>query len=253
MEILNKITVTSKDPNQITSCLKDYGIAIIPSFVESTARQSLLKEFEHILGNEEKEAISKFPYSNGRGAKVTRDLLNSVELPTTQKVFSDPLMREITDQFWGKASNLNYEIFVVNDVVGTKHHANDLHFDVVPTFKFFIYLTDTTAENGAFSCVPGSHKMAAEIREKLGDKISYKNRELSRDLPVTEEDVISIEGKAGTLIIFTTETFHRAGTVSKGERKVMRGHCRKPQDIKVNKKSNSITIILRKIKSLIKA
>jgi len=43
---------------------------------------------------------------------------------------------------------------------------------------------------------------------------------------VKPEEIFSIEGPAGTLIIFSTDVFHRAGIVSEGQRHVMRGHCR---------------------------
>ena len=102
--------------------------------------------------------------------------------------------------------------------MGSKHVANDMHFDVTPTFKYFLYLTDTTHENGAFTCVPKTHKITQEIREKEGSNITQKNMAITRQLPFKEAEAIPVEGEAGTLIIFTTETFHKAGIVSKGER-----------------------------------
>jgi hypothetical protein len=46
---------------------------------------------------------------------------------------------------------------------------------------------------------------------------------MSRDLPAKESDIVSVDGPAGTLIIFDTDVFHRTGTVTEGERRVMRG------------------------------
>ena len=65
-----------------------------------------------------------------------------------------------------------------------------------------------------------------KIRKKYGNKISYENRHLTRQLDYKKEQIIPIEGKAGDLIIFNTDVWHRAGIVKKGERKVMRGHTR---------------------------
>jgi ectoine hydroxylase-related dioxygenase (phytanoyl-CoA dioxygenase family) len=132
-------------------------------------------------------------------------------------------MQSITDAYLGKGFQSNQKIFVVKDVVGNSHHANDLHFDVQRTLKFFLYLGDTTAKNGAFSCIPGSHLITDKIRKENSDKISYENREFSRMLPYDPKDIISVEGNAGSLIIFDTDVFHQAGKVSDGERWVMRG------------------------------
>jgi ectoine hydroxylase-related dioxygenase (phytanoyl-CoA dioxygenase family) len=45
---------------------------------------------------------------------------------------------------------------------------------------------------------------------------------LSRDLPFTEEEMVAVEGSAGTLIVFDTDVFHKTGNVVSGERRVMR-------------------------------
>ena len=114
----------------------------------------------------------------------------------------------------------------MHELPGTQHNAQDLHFDVKKTLKFFLYLNDVTEANGAFSCVPGSHNKSEKIRNKYGNEISYENRHLTRQLAYNNEQVISVEGNAGDLILFNTDVWHRAGIVKEGERKVMRGHTR---------------------------
>jgi hypothetical protein len=202
--------------------LKSNGVTIIPAFYDSDKLKKLNSEFDRLL--EAKEPwIKKMDYSNGRAVSVWTKDMEAGLYPETLKTFTDPLMQRITSAYLGEKVRSNIGIYFVNDVVGTKHHANDLHFDVERSLKFFIYLTDTTKENGAFFCAPGSHLRSSEIRKKWKDKVSYGNREISRSLPVKEEEVIPLEGAAGTLIIFDTDVFHRAGFVDKGERRVMRG------------------------------
>lgn len=252
--IRENITVNSRNAALIIDKLNEYGVVIIPNYLTKEDTELLKEEFHKFLSTEDTIYKKNTPYSNGKCVRVNREKLDTKEYAKTDEVFTSPFMRELADLYLGKDAKLNSEIFVVNDVVGTRHHANDLHFDVKPTFKFFIYLTDTTAENGAFSCVPGSHKLTPAIREKNGSGISYEQREISRDLPVTEEDVIPIEGKAGSLIIFTTETFHRAGIVEAGERLVMRGHCRTVHQEKVGQaKPEGLKKILNKVFSFGKA
>jgi len=236
MKIYNELEVI-KNVLDVQLAVKNHGLAIIPDYFSKQELIKINQEFEKAL-TRRSVGIQPMEYSNGRAAKAILSLIKKTDFPCIKSVFTDDFMEKVANAYFNnELYSLNKEIFIVNDVVGTKHHANDLHFDVKPTFKFFLYLTDTTAENGAFSCVPGSHKITKELRAKNGNKITYENRHITRELPVKEEDVISIEGTAGTLIIFTTEVFHRAGRVSKGERKVMRGHCRLLEDKNVSHQS----------------
>lgn len=219
---LDKVSVSNES---IMELLKEKGIAVIENYF-SEEEMSLLKEEFDIILNTEIKGIVPIDYSLGQGKVIHKLNVDFSNLPKTKSIFYNNDFKQIADRYIKVENELNREIFVVKDVVGSKHHANDMHFDVVATFKFFIYLTDTNEQNGAFCCVPGSHKRTAKIREELGSKISYDNRYLSRDLPYSEDEVISVNGKAGTLIIFDTDVFHKAGHVSEGERLVMRGHTR---------------------------
>ncbi|MFZ5553423.1 MAG: phytanoyl-CoA dioxygenase family protein [Bacteroidota bacterium] len=229
--------------------LEKNGIVVINGFLDENQLKNLRAEFEKILSSPENSFIKPFPYSEGKGCVVKREKIDPAVLPETQKIFSSEFMQTIAKGYLKGEFPLNNEIYVVKDVVGSKHHANDLHFDVSRAFKFFIYLKDTDASNGAFACVPGSHHKAQDIRKKYGASISYENRELSRELPYTEKDAVSIDGPAGTLIIFDTDVFHRAGTVSSGERWVMRGHSRLKENIvPMTKPSENKPGLLQRIK-----
>ena len=214
-----------KDQDAILSLLETHGLVVIDTYLDTETNTQLLSEFEEILSGGDNEHQFQKPYSQGRCSVVAREKISGTAIPTTKEVFSRPFMENLAKTYVGEDVKFNYEIYVVNDVVGSKHVANDLHFDVTKSFKFFMYLTDTTAENGAFGCVPGSHSKSTEIRKELGGNVNYEDLSSSRTLPCEEEDVIPIEGPAGSLIIFNTEVFHRAGHVSQGERKVMRAHC----------------------------
>jgi hypothetical protein len=222
-------TISKEELNDtalVCKILRESGVLMVPGYVGAGELSGLTKEFHFALEQKENVFIRPFPYSQGKGCVVVNEKIDKQVLPFTAAAFNSPLMRKISKEYLNGEVRLNYDIYCVKDVIGSKHHANDLHFDVLPCFKFFIYLSDTTEQNGAFACVPGSIVQAAEIRKKYGDKVSFENRELTRDLPFTEKDAVSVEGKAGSLIIFDTDVFHRAGNVSAGERWVMRGHTR---------------------------
>jgi ectoine hydroxylase-related dioxygenase (phytanoyl-CoA dioxygenase family) len=98
---------------------------------------------------------------------------------------------------------------------------------VLHTLKFFVYLNDVSVENGAFTCVPGSHRETVLLRKQHGNAVTLDNRRITRQLPLEKFAAPEpVEGEAGTLIVFDTDAWHRAGTVSSGHRLVMRGHTR---------------------------
>lgn len=227
MNTINQLVSDSIEVEEVNKILDEYGVAIVPDYLSSQVVSKLKSEFDDFISSPDTHYKKKTPYSNGKCSRVSFDTLDVKRYNQTSAVFSSDFMNSVAYKFFEDSKfKLNSEIFVVKDVIGSRHIANDLHFDVNPTLKFFIYLTDTREENGAFSCVPGSHLETKKIRKKYKNQIDYKNRDLTRDLPVENEDIISIEGDAGTLIIFTTETFHKAGIVTHGERLVMRGHTR---------------------------
>lgn len=236
-----------KKTNEIITDLKKDGISIIDSFASNEQLELLNQEFDDFL-NKENTGVKHTPYSKGRCARVITKEYNKYDFPSTNIFFSNKDFHNIASQHLGNKVNLNTEIFIVEDVVGSKHIANDLHYDVENTLKFFLYLTDTKKENGAFTCVPGSHKFTKHYRQTHKDKICYENRYLTRELDSEKsKKKISIEGKAGTLIIFDTDVWHQAGFVSKGTRRVMRGHTR--VKIKTDQHFGLFKMVWRKIKN----
>ncbi len=210
---------------EIIEFIKSDGMVVIQNFCNTSDLTKLKEEYQSILSGtrQNNDWFQNRPYSLGVAALLTRNDGMKKTFPLSFDFFSQPMMQSITNTYLGDGFHANQKIFVVKDVVGASHHANDLHFDVQRTLKFFLYLTDTNASNGAFRCVPGSHLETKNIRKNNSDKISYENREFSRMLPYVPEDAVSVDGKAGSLIIFDTDVFHQAGKVSAGERWVMRG------------------------------
>ena len=232
----------------ICTYLEKYGVLKLNEYLTKEECHNLHGEYLRILSSEKTESIALTPYSYGDCARVKLPKLNTLEFPKTCEVFSSAFMEEVATRYYaGNEFNLNEEVFVVKDVVGSKHIANDLHYDVRKILKFFLYLTDTKKENGAFTCVPGSHLYTKKYREVYKDKICYENRHLTRELDAKKsKEKIPIEGKAGTLIIFDTDVWHQAGLVSNGTRKVMRGHTR------LASQSNQNLSLLKRIREKLK-
>ncbi len=232
------------DISKTMTFLNDHGVCVIDEYLEADHLEEIQKEFGQFLDSEY-EGVEHTDYSLGECARIYKNKFPVSKFTVTNEVFYGDFFRDIASRFYSEKFNLNSEIFAVKDVVGSNHIANDLHYDVIRTLKFFIYLKDTTASNGAFECVPNSHKKTEEYRLKYGSKISFENREITRDLDLDEfEKPIPVEGSAGSLIIFNTDVWHRAGKVTVGERWVMRGHTR-PSVGKLKNLINSFTSLVK--------
>jgi len=149
-------------------------------------------------------------------------------------LFSQPLFQGIAQGFYEKAPSFN-EIFVTHEFrndLGTERNGF-LHFDRIPTLKFFFYLTDCNKDNGAFHYVPGSYKLGQQLRTASNAETDVYGKIKNRleidfpDLGYTKKNAVPIEGDAGTLFIFHSDLFHYGGAIEEGrEREIMRLHVR---------------------------
>ena len=214
----------SIDINEIFNLLSSDGVVHLKHQSQHESLDELNREFDLITKGNLTSGCSPIELSVGKGVSFNFTSENKDSVPETFRFFKQSWMQEMSDKFWSNRITLNPNLYVMHELPGTQHIAQDLHFDVKKTLKFFLYLNDVTTTNGAFSCVPKSNKESEKIRQIYGDEISYENRHLTRKLDYTDDQVIPIEGEAGDLIIFNTDVWHRAGIVKEGERRVMRGH-----------------------------
>ncbi len=209
--------------DQIGQVLESDGVVFLTDYLNASEVEQLAEDYEAILSAQE-SGIDIVNLDRGRAAVLHR--AENDRFPHVQRVFGSAMMNDISQNFFQAPFGLNRDVYVLHEVVGTVHIAQELHFDVLPTLKFFIYLNDVSRVNGAFSCVPGSHKFTKRIRAEYGEAISFEERGITRDHDFSENQILPVEGPAGSMIVFTTEVWHRAGTVSVGDRKLMRGHTR---------------------------
>lgn len=206
--------------------LAQEGVLILEDFLSPADLESLIPEYERILQTEN-DAISHLNYPQGVARRIEFSKLVATEYPATHRTFHLEFMKKMADRYLETPNHFNHEIYVAKDEHEEVNALNELHYDKLSTLKFFLYLNDIDESNGAFEAVPGSHKISQELMEfyrKRGKKIAkLPNRQLPKEL----QKAVPMVAKAGSLIIFTTDTYHRAGRVEKGKhRMIMRGHCR---------------------------
>ncbi len=193
------------------------------------------KTYMDLLGKKE---------NNKKSKNLIKKLNYEIEL---EQLVCLPLIYETANRFFN-SDNLNIDVFQTLDTPNSKHVAQDPHFDRIPTLKFMLYVNDISIENGAFSLSASTnHWVKTNFplpRPSFHDLEYFKK---SRELPTPIIDNLKpIEGKAGTLIIFHTDTIHNQGIVNNGECRIIRSHFRKKEAIlnKINK--------FKKLKNLLK-
>lgn len=212
-------------PGTVTDLLQRYGVVVMPSFLGGTVLDAVRGEAERLLADEKVGVIER-EYHVGRSISVYREHWAPERYPALAALMEMPLMRDVASAYMGRDCSFNHHFFVTRETTANEP-ITDLHYDRLPTLKFFIYLLDTDRVNGAFECVPGSQRIVQEIRE-------YHLRRGVRvvDLPNLAAPAwlgkpVPMEGPAGTMIVFTTDVFHQGGVVSPGrERWVVRAHTR---------------------------
>jgi hypothetical protein len=124
---------------------------------------------------------------------------------------NSPRIHTAFAQIWGRRDLwMNVDVCGVNPPLrpGYGFRGTPLHWDMTlaPPHRFgtqaILYLTDTPAEQGAFSCVPGFHRQLAAWLEEAGDD--------PRKRAARELRAVPIAGKAGDLIIWRQELPHGA-------------------------------------------
>ncbi len=125
--------------------------------------------------------------------------------PRIHQIYSELFAR---DDLWVRLDRVN-----MNPPVKTDHdYKGFIHWDFDPTtwpidlrVQGVLCLTRTTAAQGGFQCVPGSHKIVDKILSWQEPGADLRNPDI-RDL-----EIVPIEGEAGDLVIWHTALLHGNG------------------------------------------
>ena len=234
--MLNLTDITlpcDSDAREVSNFVRQFGAAVLPNFVAQSTLEELQSEFRAVLKQPNNAYARPLSYQPGRAVELSRNALPVEHYQTICSFFGSPWMRAVADSYMGHLFLLNYELYATHEFIPATDIA-PTHHDKLWTLKFMLYLNDIDVDCGAFGVIPGSAASARArfrgIFEKHGLKrlsmndaryTAMENDNVSVDLP----PVIDIIGAAGTLIVFDSDTYHHAGSVSTSrERMILRGH-----------------------------
>jgi hypothetical protein len=210
--------------------LKKYGVAVVPNYLRPPILSDLNDEFEVSLANDHQSFLqqpTRHPI-NPRGMVARLNPYHTIasqEFPAMTAAFNDAFMRQIAHAYYSPYGySFNEAIFITNEF---ESEVNILpwHFDRIQALKFWFNLTDTTKENGAFEYCPGTHwegRYRAGYHLSQGCPVADIPNDIDEDLI---RNPVCLELKAGDMLIFDADGFHRGGVVQPGkERRVLRAH-----------------------------
>lgn len=222
-------TSTKLDTKAVSQLLSEYGIVLIPNFLDQKTLAAAQKEVKAAL-----KQFPQTPYAFGESVRLKQKDIDFTLFPTIEKLFFTDALKEIATKYFDSENfSFNPDIFVTHEYKNDGGLARNgyLHFDRLHTFKLFYYLYDTTKESGALTCIPKTHKVGRLLREKAWEESNIYDEVKNRifidypELGYEESDCIPIEAPAGSLMLFGTDVFHRGGKVEQGkERLIIRAH-----------------------------
>ena len=215
--------------SEILLKFQKHGIVHVPNFITKDAITKLNIEFENILINPSKAILSQSGHPmnpDGRTARLSpwhKDALN--DFPEITKLFRNDFLKKIAEAYFAPHEiDFNDEVFATHEKPA-ETPILPWHFDRMQSIKFWFYLTDTTRENGAFEYCPNTHwegHYRAGFHLSQGCGVEDIPNDIDESLI---RNPVSLELKAGDLLIFDSDGFHRGGIVQPDqERRVLRGH-----------------------------
>lgn len=212
--------------DRVLELLSRWGLAILPGYLDAATVETMAREF-HLLLDEEAPWISPINYPMGKAIAVFHPEMDRARFPVTHATFSTGFMHKIIDGNLGRPNVPNHRLYLTRSTVGMDEDSVKLHYDAKSQLKFAFYLSDTTAKNGATRLVPGTHVLTkAHERENRKAGVSPPPERVAEFVKPWNGKSLPVEGPAGTLFVFDTDTLHQASAVEVGERWVIRGHSR---------------------------
>ncbi|MGC5567855.1 phytanoyl-CoA dioxygenase family protein [Streptomyces sp. FR-108] len=228
---MRKYAFTQKtpDPAAVLSAVTEFGLAHLPGIVEGEELDQIQEQCGRLL-TQPPGHVEHMDYDNGIGLHARRDRL-AAEFGKLTNLFDKEWMLSVAESYFeGSPYVFNYDLICVLDVAGTRHPAHQPHYDRLPNLKFFVYLSDTTEYNGAFRCLPGSQGYGKHVQRE--NRLRHVLPQLAepRALPPgLRRGIGPVEGPAGTVLVIDSDLIHQAGTVTAGDRMVVRSRSFPPQ------------------------
>ena len=224
-----KNIVTPPDSKKVVSFLKENGYILLDRFVNQSTLERLTEDFDRVFNSIPDRAQTKMDYpsrleqagtySPGKHCCIQRPAY--VNFPSLLDIFNKPFFRDVVTGYCGPSADFMLQTFMSHDYLRCESQeeisrSNWLHWDPYPSLKFFVYLTDVVPGAAATHFIPGSrsygrkYRMKTSLTDHSGWQGGCRHRlEDWQGIPeYTNRDAKPVHVKAGTLLIFDTDSLH---------------------------------------------
>jgi hypothetical protein len=190
---------------QIVRELGDQGVVCLQSFFDASSVARMRKEATALL--------------DARPVLRVEPATLDHRFPSLAQAFNSDLFREIAVGYDPKCKFL-CDVVIEHDTKAGQE-ITDIHFDMLRSLKFMIYLSDVDRQSAAFRYCLGSHLENSKFRNRfllMGGSLE----ELPNVARPSESYMLkNMEGPSGTLIVFDTDGFHSAGMLQEGRERLL--------------------------------
>ena len=160
----------SATADDVKASLKANGVCMIRGYLTDDNVVKLKEAIKTLAYREHKNQLVEAQSHLGR---YTVDEVNELGLPEVAEVLDDSLLKGIAEDFFKPYSPDYHKIYCHHDAENMDFN-NAWHFDRGLTLKFFFYLNDVTADNGAFCYDLGSHRAnSTKTALVVGDRLAH--------------------------------------------------------------------------------
>ena len=208
---------TKKLENEILSKLKISGYYVINDFINKKECEKIKKKINLFMKKYPEKLFTSKRNDDQRihGAEyIDRKLIkkyhNSSYIKKIGSIYSFAALKNLMTM-------ANKTSFLKNNLgSGGGWHRDS----VCKQYKSILYLVDVNRLNGPFQLIKNSQKFGQIYKDTQKMKIDvrtsrFKNKQIK---PIKRDRTVTIEGKAGTLIIVDTSLIHRGSPLKSGKR-----------------------------------
>lgn len=236
---LKDFTVSASfDLFEVEDALRRWGVAVLPRWLDGSDVVQLRKEWDaihHKRNDDSNESVLSVGGDVADYAALYRSKSGAEEFEVVNKIFSCEKIERLVERVMGKPYLLNEEVYATYDLGADKEIASS-HFDKTWNLKFMVYIEDILqTQHGAFSVHPGTQGLSRQEFRKWFDQYGVNNEVIvgtpayyamgNDNVPPNLSECVEILAPAGTLIIFSTDVYHRGGYLKLGAtRRILRAH-----------------------------
>ncbi|CAM8386077.1 Phytanoyl-CoA dioxygenase [Candidatus Methylopumilus planktonicus] len=215
--LLGKAEVKSTQNKIILNGIKKNGFFVISNYWSEEKCTAVIKEIDMLLKTQKKYIHP--------ASKSDLRLFGAENLSSHISTFcNDKFIVDLASSFSRKPVKTAFTMaaklpFSFENLGSGEGWHRDNHFE---QFKAIIYLSDVDEDNGPFQIVRNSHRLFAKVFALYLSKSKYMNYRYSENdikaITSSDNNILTLLGKAGTLILVDTSAIHRGKPIKRGVR-----------------------------------